>query len=149
MALLQTLAGTPQQLGRLGAGGVEGERRLHLEQRLRVVSRLELDAAPVDELGPIIEHHERFPQRVNVGFARIRDRGNMDLRVFERGVGETEACGTGACAAVVTGQALGLLDDTVNVKLPGGQVVVSWRGGSEPVWLTGNAEYISEGIMDL
>lgn len=106
-------------------------------------------AAPVDELGPLIEHHERFPQRVNVGFARIRDRGNMDLRVFERGVGETEACGTGACAAVVTGQALGLLDDTVNVKLPGGQVVVSWRGDAEPVWLTGNAEFISEGIMDL
>jgi len=106
-------------------------------------------AAPVDELGPLIEHHERFPQRVNAGFARIRDRGNMDLRVFERGVGETEACGTGACAAVVTGQALGLLDDTVNVKLPGGQVVVSWRGDAEPVWLTGNAEFISEGIMDL
>jgi diaminopimelate epimerase len=106
-------------------------------------------AAPVDELGPLIEHHERFPQRVNAGFARIRDRGNMDLRVFERGVGETEACGTGACAAVVTGQALGLLDDTVNVKLTGGQVVVSWRGDAEPVWLTGNAEFISEGIMDL
>ena len=106
-------------------------------------------AVPVDELGPLIEHHERFPQRVNAGFARIRDRGNMDLRVFERGVGETEACGTGACAAVVTGQALGLLDDTVNVKLPGGQVVVSWRGDAEPVWLTGNAEFISEGIMDL
>ena len=106
-------------------------------------------AAPVDELGPLIEHHERFPQRVNVGFARIVDRGNMDLRVFERGVGETEACGTGACAAVVTGQALGLLDDTVNVRLPGGQVVVSWRGDAKPVWLTGNAEFISEGIMDL
>jgi len=109
----------------------------------------DVEAAPVDKLGPQIEHHERFPQRVNVGFARIRDRGNMDLRVFERGVGETEACGTGACAAVVTGQALGLLDDNVNVRLPGGQVVVSWRGDSEPVWLTGNAEFISEGIMDL
>ena len=109
----------------------------------------DVEAAPVDKLGPQIEHHERFPQRVNVGFARIRDRGNMDLRVFERGVGETEACGTGACAAVVTGQALGLLDDSVNVRLPGGQVVVSWRGDSEPVWLTGNAEFISEGIMDL
>jgi diaminopimelate epimerase len=109
----------------------------------------DVETAPVNELGPLIERHERFPQRVNVGFARIRDRGNMDLRVFERGVGETEACGTGACAAVVTGQALGLLDDTVNVKLPGGQVVVSWRGDAEPVWLTGNAEFISEGIMDL
>ena len=109
----------------------------------------DVDTAPVNEFGPQIEHHERFPQQTNVGFARIRDRGNMDLRVFERGVGETAACGTGACAAVVTGQALGLLDNTVNVRLPGGQLVVSWRGGSEPVWLTGNAEYISRGIMDL
>ena len=105
--------------------------------------------APVNELGPIIERHERFPQRTNVGFTCIHGRDSIDLRVFERGVGETEACGTGACAAVVTGQTLGLLDDEVNVRLPGGQVVVSWRRGSEPVWLTGNAEYISEGIMDL
>jgi diaminopimelate epimerase len=109
----------------------------------------DVDTACVDELGPLIERHERFPERANVGFARIRDRGNMDLRVFERGVGETAACGTGACAAVVAGQALGLLDNPVNVRLPGGQLVVSWRGGSEPVWLTGNAEYISKGIMDL
>ena len=105
--------------------------------------------APVHELGPVIEKHERFPHRCNVGFARIRDRGNLDLRVFERGVGETAACGTGACAAVVTGQVMGLLEEAVDVRLPGGQVVVSWRGGSEPVWLTGNAEFISEGIMDL
>jgi diaminopimelate epimerase len=109
----------------------------------------DVDAAPVNELGPILERHERFPRRANIGFARIRDRQNIDLRVFERGVGETAACGTGACAAVVTGQALGLLDEAVDVRLPGGQVVVSWRGGSEPVWLTGNAEFISEGIMDL
>jgi len=109
----------------------------------------DVEEAAVDELGSLIERHERFPQRVNVGFAHIRDRKNVDLRVFERGVGETAACGTGACAAVVTGQALGLLDEAVNVKLPGGQLVVSWRGDSEPVWLTGNAEYISEGIMDL
>jgi len=109
----------------------------------------DVDAAPVNELGPLLERHERFPQRTNVGFCRIRDRKSIDLRVFERGVGETAACGTGACAAVVTGQALGLLDEAVDVRLPGGQVVVSWRGGSEPVWLTGNAEYISEGIMDL
>jgi len=108
-----------------------------------------VETAPVNELGPILERHERFPAHCNVGFARIRDRSHIDLRVFERGVGETAACGTGACAAVVTGQALGLLEEAVDVRLPGGQVVVSWRGGSEPVWLTGNAEYISEGIMDL
>jgi diaminopimelate epimerase len=109
----------------------------------------DVKTAPIDELGPLIEQHERFPQQTNVGFAHIHDRGSMDLRVFERGVGETAACGTGACAAVVTGQALGLLDESVNVRLPGGQLVVSWRGGSDPVWLTGNAEYISKGIMDL
>lgn len=109
----------------------------------------DVDTAPVNVLGPILERHQRFPQRCNVGFARIRDRNHLDLRVFERGVGETAACGTGACAAVVTGQALGLLDEAVDVRLPGGQVVVSWRGSSEPVWLMGNAEFISEGIMDL
>ena len=105
--------------------------------------------APIADLGPKIEHHERFPAKANVGFMQIRDRGNIDLRVHERGVGETLACGTGACAAVVAGQKLGLLDAEVNVQLPGGQVVVSWRGGTEPVWLTGNAELISEGTVDL
>jgi len=105
--------------------------------------------APVADLGPKIEHHERFPAKTNVGFMTIRDRANIDLRVHERGVGETLACGTGACAAVVAGQKLGLLDAEVNVQLPGGQVVVSWRAGTEPVWLTGNAELISEGTVDL
>ena len=109
----------------------------------------DVDAAPVNELGSLLEHHERFPQRANIGFAQLHDRRRMDLRVFERGVGETAACGTGACAAVVTAQNLGLLDEAVDVRLPGGQVMVSWRGGPEPVWLTGNAETISEGIMDL
>ena len=69
--------------------------------------------------------------------------------MHERGVGETAACGTGACAAVVAGQRLGLLDEEVTVHLPGGQVVVSWRGGDEPVWLTGNAELIAEGFIDV
>ncbi len=105
--------------------------------------------APVGDLGPRIEHHERFPELVNVGFMHIRDRSNIDLRVFERGVGETAACGTGACAAVVSGQRLGLLDEAVSVQLPGGQVMVSWRGGETPAWLKGNAELINEGMMDL
>jgi len=105
--------------------------------------------ADVDRLGPAIECHERFPTATNVGFMHIRDRRSIDLRVYERGVGETLACGTGACAAVVAGQRLGQLDDEVMVQLPGGQLVVSWRGGTEPVWLTGNAELISEGTMDL
>ena len=106
-------------------------------------------SAPVATLGPRIETHAHFPAKTNVGFMRIAGRDSIDLRVFERGVGETAACGTGACAAVVSGQQLGLLDTEVNVRLPGGQVVVSWRGGSEPVWLTGYAEYISEGFIDL
>lgn len=114
-----------------------------------VLQVADVDDAPVSELGPMIEHHERYPERTNVGFMKIRDRRNIDLRVHERGVGETRACGTGACAAVVCGQKLGLLDAEVNVRLPGGQVVVSWHGGSEPVWLTGNAELISKGTLDL
>ena len=109
----------------------------------------DVDTAPVAELGPKIECHKRFPERANVGFLCIRGRRHIDLRVFERGVGETAACGTGACAAVVTGQNLGLLDAEVEVRLPGGQVMVSWHGGSEPVWLTGNAETLSEGFIDL
>jgi diaminopimelate epimerase len=105
--------------------------------------------APVSRLGPRIEHHERFPEKTNVEFVCITGRDSIDLRVHERGVGETAACGTGACAAVVAGQNLGLLDAEVNVRLPGGQVVVSWHGGSEPVWLTGNAEYLSEGFIEV
>ena len=105
--------------------------------------------ADVDRLGRLIESHERFPTRANVGFMGIRDRSTIDLRVYERGVGETLACGTGACAAVATGQRAGLLDAEVTVRLPGGQLVVSWNGGDAPVWLTGNAESISEGTIDL
>jgi diaminopimelate epimerase len=105
--------------------------------------------ADVARLGPLVEHHERFPERTNVGFMAIHGRRAIALRVHERGVGETLACGTGACAAVVAGQRLGQLDDTVTVSLPGGQLVVSWRGDAEPVWLTGNAELISEGKIDL
>jgi diaminopimelate epimerase len=106
-------------------------------------------AADVDRLGMAIEEHTRFPESTNVGFMSILDRSTIELRVWERGVGETLACGTGACAAAVAGQRLGLLDEEVQVRLPGGQLVVSWRGEAEPVWLTGNAELISEGTIDL
>ena len=105
--------------------------------------------APVGELGPLIEHHERFPQRSNVGFMNVMSRNEISLRVHERGVGETAACGTGACAAVVCGRRRGLLDSEVAVSLPGGQVVVSWRGGDAAVWLKGNAELIDDGMMNL
>lgn len=105
--------------------------------------------APVGDLGPLLENHPRFPQRTNVGFIAIRDRKSADLRVFERGAGETLACGTGACAAVVAGQRWGLLDSEVRVTLPGGQVVVSWLGMDSPVWLTGEVELAYEGTLDL
>lgn len=105
--------------------------------------------AAVGELGPALERHERFPAAANIGFMCVRDRENIDLRVHERGVGETLACGTGACAAVVAGQRLGQLGERVAVQLPGGQLMVSWRGGAEPVWLIGNAELIGEGTIDL
>jgi len=105
--------------------------------------------APVADLGPVIEHHAWFPELANVGFMHITDRHNIELRVHERGVGETAACGTGAGAAVVSGQRRGKLDEEVQVHLPGGKVVVSWRGGDAPVWLQGNAELIAEGMIDL
>ena len=106
-------------------------------------------SADVDRLGPAIEEHLAFPDKTNVGFMCVLDSSNIELRVWERGVGETLACGTGACAAVVAGRMLGLLDDEVTVRLPGGQLVVSWRGDAEPVWLTGNADLTSEGTIDL
>ena len=106
-------------------------------------------SADVDRLGPAIEEHPAFPDRTNVGFMCVVDTSTIELRVWERGVGETLACGTGACAAVVAGRTLGLLGDKVTVRLPGGQLVVSWRGDAEPVWLTGNADLTSEGTIDL
>ena len=107
-------------------------------------------AAPVAELGPRIENHPRFPQRVNAGFAAIRDRGHVDLRVFERGVGETLACGSGAAAAMAVLRRRGLVDDNIVVTLPGGSLVLSWNGQAEaPVWLTGPATTVFNGWIDL
>ena len=107
------------------------------------------DAAPVNTLGPLIESHERFPDRVNVGFMQIVSRTELKLRVYERGVGETEACGSGACAAVVHGIGLGLLDATVAVKLPGGKLSVSWDGAEAPVWLGGPTASVFDGTISL
>ena len=106
-------------------------------------------AADVEGLGARIERHQRFPDRINVGFSQVVSRKRIRLRVFERGAGETQACGTGACAAVVAGQQRGLLGQTVSVLLPGGQLMVSCAGGNSPVWLTGDAEILSEGTIDL
>ncbi len=105
--------------------------------------------APVERLGPLIEGHPRFPRRANVGFMAVRDREHIDLRVFERGAGETMACGTGACAAVVHGQMRDMLERRVEVALPGGTLVVSWHGIGEPVWMTGPAVAVFDGSFDL
>jgi diaminopimelate epimerase len=105
--------------------------------------------APVERLGPQIENHPRFPRRANAGFMAVRDREHVDLRVFERGAGETLACGTGACAAVVHGRLRELLEPRVEVRLPGGTLVVSWDGLGEPVWITGPAVAVYDGSFDL
>ncbi len=106
-------------------------------------------SAPVAALGPRIESHERFPRRVNVGFMEVMDRGSIRLRVYERGVGETLACGSGACAAAVVGRIQGLLDERVRVELPGGALHVRWPGKGEPVMMTGPAQRVFEGEIDL
>jgi diaminopimelate epimerase len=109
----------------------------------------DVKTAPVARFGPSIEHHTRFPKRTNVGFMQIVDRGHLRLRVFERGVGETLACGTGACAAVAVGRRRGFLDEEVRVDLPGGTAMVSWAAAGEPVWLTGPATTVFTGSIDI
>ncbi len=108
-----------------------------------------VDTAPVEQLGPLLERHPRFPRRVNVGFMEICSREQIRLRVFERGTGETLACGTGACAAVVAGQLQSLLGPRVEVSLPGGNLVVEWGGNSEPVWMSGPTARVFEGTIEL
>ena len=109
----------------------------------------DVDTAPVLTQGPLIEHHPFFPRRVNAGFMQVVDRGHIRLRVFERGAGETLACGTGACAAVVAGIRLGLLDDTVQVQTHGGLLTISWAGGASSVMMTGPATSVFHGEIDL
>jgi len=105
--------------------------------------------APVATLGPAIESHPRFPQRVNVGFMAVHARDRIDLRVYERGVGETLACGTGACAAVAVGRRLGLLASRTRVRLPGGELVISWNDNNDDMWMTGPATRVFDGTIDL
>jgi diaminopimelate epimerase len=113
-----------------------------------VLETCDVDSAPVAEWGPLIERHARFPQRVNVGFMQRVHRRAIKLRVFERGSGETLACGTGACAAAVAGMARGLLDDTVQVQTRGGSLTIRWRGDGQPVFMTGPAVSVFEGEME-
>ena len=104
--------------------------------------------APVATIGPKIERHARFPQRVNAGFMQVVDRRRIRLRVYERGAGETLACGTGACAAVVAGIVRGLLDSPVEVETRGGELTIAWLGADNPVWMTGPAETVFEGEIE-
>lgn len=106
----------------------------------------DVDTAPVDTLGPELEGHARFPQRVNVGFLQVIDTHNARLRVFERGVGETMACGTGACAAMVAGVINQWFQDHVRITLPGGTLLVEWSGEGN-VLMTGPVETVYEGVI--
>jgi len=109
----------------------------------------DVEAAPVATEGPLIERHARFPHRVNAGYMQVLDRGRIRLRVWERGVGETLACGTGACAAVAAGIRDGLLDQTVRVATRGGELTIRWAGGENPVWMTGPAVAVFEGEIEV
>lgn len=108
------------------------------------------EQAPVEALGPVLESHERFPRRVNVGFMQVKTRSRIDLRVFERGTGETRACGTGACAAVASGIRRGLLDTRTKVRLPGGTLTIEWSGNpNESLFMTGPVATVYEGRIEL
>jgi len=114
-----------------------------------VVQVDDIETAPVNELGPLIESHPRFPQRVNAGFMQVLNPQHIRLRVFERGVGETLACGTGACAAVAAGRQRQLLGESVKVSLSGGDLQIQWAGEGQVVWMTGPATTVFEGRITL
>lgn len=109
----------------------------------------DIDTAPVETQGPLIEHHPRFPKRVNAGFMQIIDRSHIRLRVYERGAGETLSCGTGACAAVVAGITRGLLDTRADAHTRGGILTIEWQGEGSPVMMTGPAETVFEGTLEI
>jgi diaminopimelate epimerase len=109
----------------------------------------DVERAPLAQLGPLIESHPRFPDRVNAGFMQIVDRHSIRVRVHERGAGETLACGSGACAAVVAGRLWGRLETRVKVFLNGGELMVSWQGEGEPVMMTGPATTVYQGHIEL
>lgn len=109
----------------------------------------DVETANVQELGALLESHERFPERANIGFMHVQARDHIRLRVFERGVGETQACGSGACAAVAVGIMQGVLDSCVRVDLPGGSLSIEWAGEGQPLYMTGAAEHIYDGVIYL
>lgn len=132
------VAGQQLQIGALSMGNPHA-----------VLTVADLAGAPVASLGPAIEHHARFPERVNVGFMQILSREHIQLRVYERGAGETQACGSGACAAAAVGQIQGQLGKHVRVSLRGGDLMVSWDGSGQPLYMTGAASHVFEGQITL
>jgi len=107
----------------------------------------DIQAANVDILGPLLESFERFPEKVNAGFMQVLNRHEINLRVYERGAGETQACGSGACGAVAVGISQGLLDEEVNVHLTGGDLVIKWKGLGHPLYMTGPATHVFDGQL--
>ncbi|MBX5459470.1 MAG: diaminopimelate epimerase [Steroidobacteraceae bacterium] len=132
------VAGTSVEIGAVSMGNPHAVLTVESAER-----------APVERLGPAIERHPRFPKRVNVGFMEVVDRTHINLRVYERGAGETLACGTGACAAVAVGRRNGKLDNEVHVRVRGGELRINWGGPGEHLWMTGPAEVSFEGRVEL
>jgi diaminopimelate epimerase len=114
-----------------------------------VLQVADIQTAPVAELGKVLESHQLFPERANIGFMQIINRQSVKLRVYERGAAETLACGSGACAAVVSGIEQHLLDNTVSVELAGGTLNINWAGRGTPVWMTGAAVAVFDGVIAL
>ncbi|HHE9474926.1 TPA: diaminopimelate epimerase [Haemophilus influenzae] len=114
-----------------------------------VVQVDDIQTANVEQLGPLLENHERFPERVNAGFMQIINKEHIKLRVYERGAGETQACGSGAGAAVAVGIMQGLLNNNVQVDLPGGSLMIEWNGVGHPLYMTGEATHIYDGFITL
>ena len=114
-----------------------------------VIEVPDVEVASVEHIGRLVENHPRFPQRANVGFMQVESRTEIRLRVWERGVGETQACGTGACAAVVAGRTRGLLDERVRVYLPGGYLTITWPGEGNALHMAGPATTVFEGQMTI
>lgn len=114
-----------------------------------VVQVDDIQTANVEQLGPLLESHERFPERVNAGFMQIINKEHIKLRVYERGAGETQACGSGACAAVAVGIMQGLLNNRVQIDLPGGSLIIEWNGVGHPLYMTGEATHVYDGFITL
>jgi diaminopimelate epimerase len=139
----------PLQLGTGAGSAIISVAILSMGNPHAVQEVANVDSAPVREQGPMIENHARFPKRVNAGYMQVVDRSHIRLRVWERGAGETLACGTGACAAVVAGIRLGRLDAKVDVETRGGVLTIEWAGGASPVLMTGPAVTVFEGEIEV